>query len=179
MKIRLKVSSDKDKNLNKLLEKGLDSISNTVKTGLLKFTKRYQLIGLKGLGTADGINSLGAFVFDTNCDINEPNGIGLAAKEAAKTKPKPTPESVKEKENVTYPDNGLQQTAITAIWVSFLVIFLVIILVAITIAVCVHRRRAIMIKKKVVDQTDSKDNSHLLAEQESVKIKPESVDDIE
>ena len=58
-------------------------------------------------------------------------------------------------------------------------IFLVIILVAITIAVCVHRRRAIMIKKKVVDQTDSKDNSHLLVEQESVKIKPESVDDIE
>ena len=36
-----------------------------------------------------------------------------------------------------------------------------------------------MIKKKVVDQTDSKDNSHLLVEQESVKIKPESVDEIE
>ena len=141
LKVKIIVSSGKDENLVKSLEKGL---SNDLKdiTNPLKFTKRYQLIGLKGLGTDKGINSLGAFVFDTDCDITEPNGIGLAAKAAAGIKPIPIPEPEKGKENITTSGKTLQQSEVTAIWVSLLVIFLVIILVTVLIAAFVHRRRA-------------------------------------
>ena len=100
LKVRIIVSSGKDNDLVKILEKGR---SNDLKdmTNQLKFTKRYQLIGLKGLGTDNGINSLGAFVFDTDCDITEPNGIGIAAKAAAGIQPRPIPEPEKVKDNIT------------------------------------------------------------------------------
>jgi len=47
------------------------------------------LIGLKGLGSETSLDSLGALVFDIDCDITDPNGPGLAAKGIA-----PLPEEI-------------------------------------------------------------------------------------
>ena len=57
------------------LVKGLKVESDETKT--LRFNQSYQLIGFKGLGSADSLDSLGAIMFDTTCDVNNPQGAKL------------------------------------------------------------------------------------------------------
>ena len=42
------------------------------------FNESYQLIGLKGLGSADSLDSIGVIVFDTTCDVSNPTGEKLS-----------------------------------------------------------------------------------------------------
>ena len=101
-------------------------------TQILQFSKQYHLIGLKGLGGSKSLDSLGVIVFDADCDLSEPNGLGLAAKAAAAEKAKN--DATKELEEkpatvVVKEDSSSGQL----VWTSIILIGLVSVLVIVAI----------------------------------------------
>ena len=60
----------------KALSKGIPQAGNINRT--FSFDRGYQLIGLKGLSTATSLASLGFIVFDSLCDVENPDGPKLS-----------------------------------------------------------------------------------------------------
>ena len=74
-------------------------------TKTFKFDKRHQLMGLKGLGRDNSIDSLGLIMFDATCNIDDPDGAPLAVptfepKKEPEPEPEPVPEEPEEKVEV-------------------------------------------------------------------------------
>ena len=62
----------------KVLAAGSPALEDKIQS--LQFSEQYQLIGLKGLGGSESLDSLGVIIFNRDCDLDDPNGNGLADK---------------------------------------------------------------------------------------------------
>lgn len=109
-------------------------------TQVLQFSKQYHLIGLKGNGGSKSIDSLGVIIFDTDCDLNEPNGPGLAAKATVAEKAKTEAESSTGEGPETLAIVAEDSSSGQLVWTSIVLIILVSLLVAAAIFFLIRQK---------------------------------------
>lgn len=84
------------------------SVKTSDQTKTVQFNESYQLVGLKGHGSATSLDSLGIIVYDTTCDVTDPAG-GKLGEATTKVEPVVVPVVIIE-EAVTVPETAVKES---------------------------------------------------------------------